>query len=169
MLTDAFSKTGVWGWHPGHIHQFITKQNSLMNSNVHVFGLWVCTGTWRAWTFQYKRFWMWIVRRFGPKKDPLTEMINLKIWHDVYVLDCEWQIIVTLSIPLFHMFLPPDHLSWVKSNCLSVLSLFVCFILECKEWIRPKDPRYNSIRHTFRGLIKNIHICMCLSVLQRWH
>lgn len=118
-----------------------------------------------------KRFWMWITMRFGPQKDPLTKMINLKIWHDVCVLVCEWplQIVVTLSIPLFHMFLPPDHLSRVKSNCLSVLSLFVCFILECKEWISPKDPRYNSIRHTFRGLIKNIHICMCLSVLQRWH
>lgn len=115
--------------------------------------------------------------RHSNKKGPcrtfslLTEMINLIIRHDVCVLVCEWplQIVVTLSIPLFHMFLRPDHLSRVKSNCLSVLSLFMCFILECKEWISPKDPRYNSIRHTFRGLIKNIHICICLSVLQRWH
>lgn len=68
-----------------------------------------------------------------------------------------------------NILLSSHQLSQVKSSCLSVS----CF---CNPWVQrlnlsttvgssgnqisPKDPCYNSIRHTFRWLIKNIHICM---------
>lgn len=80
----------------------------------------------------------------------------------------------------FHFSKCGKHFPPIRSSLSDKIELLKCFlfvgwfafvILECTEWIvqllqttwiwiSPKDLCYNSIRHTFRQLIKNNHICI---------